>query len=661
MPLGNSSTAHPASGSTEPRRPGAVRGRLESWLLPAKSPPLGLGLVVAAAVVALETAGVEVLHTLHPASPPHVELYLLGVLALTIVWGARIGVVTALASTVVFNYFEIPPAGLHLTLHQDLERLVIFLVVALGGSALASVARSHAVEAQQRAEEADVAAGLARIILGHDDPQPALGAGSRYLAARFGLPWTRIELDDGHPPGDAAGGLVLDLTEGQHRLARLRLPYSTPPAVRDRLRDRLGPPLVAILRTALDRQDLIRTLRASQRRTGALLAQQGALRRVATMVAAGGPPAEVFAAVTAELHHLFRGFSTALVRYQPDRTAAAFVSERDEHGHLRPVGPGLPVAGENIVSTIERTGGAARVDYATATGPIAERARARGFRCGAGVPIVVEGELWGVALIMSTRPDSLPSDAEVRLQAFTGLVATAIANAENRGELIASRRRLVTAADEARRRIERDLHDGAQQRIVSLALGLRMAEGTELADQPAARRLLSSTVQSLTEIHQDLSELARGIHPALLTQGGICPVLRALARRSPVPVELDVRVKSRLPERVEVAVYYVVSESLTNVVKHARATLASVIVAAQDERVMLSVRDDGVGGARCGTGTGIIGLRDRVEALGGRLSVRSPLGEGTTVTAEIPVGDVHPAAGSGSRSAPQRVDAASTR
>ncbi|GAB3844539.1 hypothetical protein GCM10027610_059190 [Dactylosporangium cerinum] len=359
---------------------------------------------------------------------------------------------------------------------------------------------------------------------------------------------------------------------------------------------------------------------------------------MATMVATGGSPAAVFAAVTAELHGLFPGFHTALLRYESDRTVTA-ISERDERGRPLSDHPRLPVEGENIVSTILRTRRTARVDYDTATGPIAMEQRSRGIHLGLGVPIVVDGELWGVTLVMSHRPEPIPDAAERRLFAFTELVATTIANTENRARLISSRARLVTAADDARRGIERDLHDGPQQRIVSLALRLRMAEELACNDLPAARQLLSEAVRSLTEIHESMTDLARGIHPALLTQGGIGPMLRKLARRSIVPVELRLKVPKRLPERAEVAVYYVVSEALTNISKHARASEACVAVESDARSVWLSIHDDGIGGARPGGGMGLVGLRDRVEALGGRFSVASPPAAGTTLTAEIPLAE----------------------
>ncbi|WP_238008585.1 GAF domain-containing protein [Dactylosporangium sp. AC04546] len=603
----------------------AVRRWLMRWLLPATPPPLTLGVAVVAAVVTLETAGLVLIRAAGLENQPSAPVYALGVLALSTVWGARLGVVAALASTAGYSLCLAAPSGVHLTLLGDLQRFVALALVAVVSGGLANLARSLTADS-------DTAAEVARVILGAQELPDGLRAGSRFLAARLGLPSASIELGDA-PPGPGViplGGL-----------GRLVVPPATPPATVDRLRDSLHPALTGILGSAVVRHELLDTLRDSQQATQALLAEQAALRRVATLVAAGGRPGEVIEAVTAELHHLFPGFHTGLLRYEPGGTVTA-VSERDEDGRLLPERPGLPIAGENIVGTILRTRRTARFDYDTATGPIAEQVRALGVHRGVGVPIVVEGELWGVTLVLSYQPEPVPADAEARLQAFTELVATAIANAENRARLAASRVRLVTAADDARRRIERDLHDGAQQRIVALALRLRIAEESALGERPAVRQLLSETVACLNEIHQSVSDLARGIHPALLTQGGVCPMLRTLARRSVVPVELRVQVPQRLPERVEVAVYYVVSEALTNVTKHAGASVACVTVTADDRRVWLAVRDDGTGGADLAGGTGLTGLRDRVEALSGRLTVVSPPARGTTLTAEIPLTEPDP-------------------
>ena len=258
-----------------------------------------------------------------------------------------------------------------------------------------------------------------------------------------------------------------------------------------------------------------------------------------------------------------------------------------------------------------------------------------------GVPISVEGRLWGVVTVSSTREESLPADTEARLAGFTELVATAIANAESQAQLTASRARIVAAADTARRRIERDLHDGAQQRLISLALRLRVAKA---AAPPGAGELvaqLDSLVTEATGTLDELRELASGIHPVVLADGGLAAALKVLARRSAVPVELDVRVAGRLPEQIEVAAYYVVAEALTNAAKHAQASTVTVTVdttpADRSDLLQVEVRDNGRGGAELTLGTGLLGLKDRVEALGGAITVESPRGKGTTLRVTLPI------------------------
>jgi signal transduction histidine kinase len=220
---------------------------------------------------------------------------------------------------------------------------------------------------------------------------------------------------------------------------------------------------------------------------------------------------------------------------------------------------------------------------------------------------------------------------------FTELVATAIANAESQEVLRASRARIVAASDQTRRRIERDLHDGVQQRLVSLTLALRAAESgipdglDELVEE------LSQVAAGLGGVLEDLREISRGIHPAILAEGGLAPALKTLARRSAIPVDLDVQVPGRLPDRFEVATYYSVSEVLTNAAKHSEASVVRVDVLTRDGTLRVSLRDDGVGGADPTGGSGLVGLRDRVEALGGSLSLRSPRGEGTALVIELPL------------------------
>jgi signal transduction histidine kinase len=274
--------------------------------------------------------------------------------------------------------------------------------------------------------------------------------------------------------------------------------------------------------------------------------------------------------------------------------------------------------------------------YADTSGALGTVIRERGLRSGVGTPVIVADRLWGVLIAASTSERRLPSDLEARLADFTDIAATAVANAENRADLAASRARIVATADETRRRIERDLHDGAQQRLVALALELRAAQAMLPPELGELEVELSRVAEGLTSVLDELRETARGIHPAILADGGLEPALKTLARRSPIPVELAVQVDVRLPERIEVATYYIVSETLTNAAKHAHASIVHVGVEGVDGVVRVSVRDDGAGGADSARGSGLIGLRDRVEALGGAIEVESPLGAGTSVHVELP-------------------------
>jgi signal transduction histidine kinase len=297
-----------------------------------------------------------------------------------------------------------------------------------------------------------------------------------------------------------------------------------------------------------------------------------------------------------------------------------------------------------VTTLVFQTGRAARMDdYADTTGPIADVAREVGIRASVGVPISVEGRLWGVMISASGRAAALPADTEARLAGFTELVATALANAEARAELAASRARIVAAADDTRRRIERDLHDGAQQRLVSLALQVRAAQAAVPPPLEDLTRSLDHIAVELTGVLDELREIARGIHPAVLAKGGLRPALKVLARRSPVPVRLEVRVDERHRESIEMATYFVVAEALTNAAKHADASVVDVEVDSHDGILGIRIRDDGRGGANPGEGSGLVGLKDRVEALGGRLSVQSPPGAGTSVLVELPLGEALPA------------------
>jgi signal transduction histidine kinase len=363
---------------------------------------------------------------------------------------------------------------------------------------------------------------------------------------------------------------------------------------------------------------------------------EAALRRVATLVARGGPAEELFAAVTEEVGRLLPVDFAAMGRFESDGTMTT-VGGWGRTALLFPVGVRRSLEGRSVSLIVAQTGRSARLDsYAEATGPAAALAREIGVRSSVGTPVLVAGRLWGVMIVASIE-DPLPPDTESRVGDFTELLATAIANAENRAEIAASRARMVAAADETRRQIERDLHDGAQQRLVSLGLGLRAARA---AVPPALGELdgqLSRVAEGLARVQDELREFARGIHPAILAEGGLAPALKTLARRAAIPVELDVRTQSRLPERVEVATYYVVSEALANVVKHADAKLVHVELETVDRLLRLFVSDDGTGGADPTRGSGLVGLKDRVEALGGTIAVKSPPGAGTSLLVELPL------------------------
>jgi len=361
--------------------------------------------------------------------------------------------------------------------------------------------------------------------------------------------------------------------------------------------------------------------------------EQAALRRVATLVAHAAPPREVLAAVTEEAARLLDTPHASMSRYEPDgatRVAAAW-------GNTLPVGTRVGFGGQNVNTLVFETCRPARVDnYDDASGAAAEGARKLGIRASVGVPISVEGRLWGVMFVAFTRQEPLPPDTEARLAGFTELIGTAIANAEAQAALTASRARIVVAADDARRRIERDLHDGIQQRLVALGLELRVAQSSLPAELPELQTRIGRVAGEVTGVIDELREIARGIHPAILSEGGLGPALRTLARRCAIPVELDIRIDTRPEDRIEVAAYYVVSEALTNTTKHARASHAQVTVKQRDAVLCLSICDDGVGGADPAGGSGLIGLRDRVQALGGSIEVSSPPGAGTTILVELP-------------------------
>ena len=376
----------------------------------------------------------------------------------------------------------------------------------------------------------------------------------------------------------------------------------------------------------------------AEQRLRELADTQASLRRLAMLVARGESPEAVFAAVTREALRHFGNGTARMIRFELDGTATLVANEGTTAPHVR-VGKhweGYPPTG--LTATVLRTGRAARVDdYRDVPG--GEPYLAEGLRSAVAMPVHVNGRLWGMIAVGSGQ-GPLPADTEQRMTEFTELVATAVANAQSRAELMTSRARIVAASDEARRRIERDLHDGAQQRLVALALKLRMAAEPS-TQRGELRTEMADAAAELMGVIDDLREISRGIHPAILSEAGLRPALRALGRRSAVPVELDVRVDSRLSEPVEAGAYYVVSEMLANAAKHARASVVEVGAETSGGTLRVRVRDDGIGGADPVRGSGLLGLKDRIEALGGTFSVHSPVGRGTTVTCELPVTAVY--------------------
>jgi PAS domain S-box-containing protein len=380
-------------------------------------------------------------------------------------------------------------------------------------------------------------------------------------------------------------------------------------------------------------RDLSEQKRA-ERNLRELAEEQAALLRVATLVAEGARPDDVFAAVTKEVAQLLDVPMVEMVRYDSERSATTVA---DWGPVPYPPGTPMPIEGPSVTRLVLDTGRPARIDdYDVLSGTLAELSRELGIRSAVGVPILVEGQVWGAIMPASTDLP-LPADTEVRLAHFTELISTAISNAATRAELIASRARIVAAGDEARRRLERNLHDGTQQRLVALGLDIEALK-SKYALSPMKDEL-NRLQHDLDSVLEDIREISHGLHPALLSQAGLKSAIKALARRSPGRVELDLAVDQRLPASIEIAAYYVVSEALANSAKHAAASLVRVVGGVADDRLRMTISDDGVGGAVFEAGSGLTGLVDRVEALGGRITLESRRGAGTTIAMILPLAD----------------------
>ena len=362
--------------------------------------------------------------------------------------------------------------------------------------------------------------------------------------------------------------------------------------------------------------------------------QQGALRRVATLVARGAAADEVFGAVCEETGRVIGASNVNLAHFTPDGVNMTMAGWSLRGNHI-PAGAVLPLDGNASDEIVRRTGVPARVDsYEGVAGELAATLRALGIRSEIAAPVVVDGEVWGALIAGTDQDEPFPADTEQRVASFAELIATAISNATTRSELIASRARIVSAAYAARRRLARDIHDGAQQRLVAALMSLQLADERLGVEPEAARPLLEEALEHTREGLAELRELAAGMHPSILTNRGLRSAARALADRSALPVEVDVP-DQRWPADLEAAAYFVIAEALTNVAKHARAASARVSAFEGGGALTIEVSDDGVGGADGGGGSGLLGLRDRVEALGGRLSIESPPGQGTRLRATL--------------------------
>jgi signal transduction histidine kinase len=609
-----------------------VHARLTSLLRQA-SPSQTAGFLAAAACVAVESFLVYVLRQVSSPAPFGV-IYLIGVLVVSTVWGLAAGLVTAMVSCLAYTYFHLPPSG-HWTVltGADWVPILVFLTTAVLAAFIADLARTRAMEAEEYRRTADLAADLAHLLLRSENLCSALPAAAQCLAQALDLRYAAIEPEV--VPADEHH-VALPLRDGSIQIATLLVPVDLPEPALRRLREHVVPSLQNLLSTARSREAVGNALQASFEDLGRVTEEQAALRRVATLVACGAHPSEVFNAVTSEMGRILVAQHIKMFRYESDATMA-LLSSWDEHGResFVPVAANVPIKEEVLARRVWRTGKPVRLDRYVGTGQITRYLCERGIRSGVGCPIMVENQLWGTITSFSIAEEQ-PEATEERMAQFIELLGTAIANAQSRAELTASRARIIAAADETRRRIERDLHDGTQQRLVMLGLELRAAEAIA---PPELKAQLSHTVDGLTSAVEDLQEISRGLHPAILSKGGLGPALKALVRRSAVPVELNMCPVCSLPEPIETAVYYTVSEALTNVAKHAHASKVQIDLILHGTSLRLSIRDDGVGGADAGHGSGLIGLKDRVMVLGGEMEINSPVGGGTSLLITIPVKD----------------------
>jgi signal transduction histidine kinase len=442
--------------------------------------------------------------------------------------------------------------------------------------------------------------------------------------------------------GGLAGSVLLITLSGVYLTRALVTPVRRAAAMAGRLADgdletRMPQTGVAEI-GALERSfnTMAGSLQASRDELRLLAEEQAALRRVATLVARGVAPDMIFSAVAQEVGQLFDTDYAAVSRFEPDGGSVIVAML----GQVHNVPVGTRMASDEALATtaVRRTGRPARVDesgYSDPSGPVADALRRLGVRSSVASPIFVDGRAWG-AMVVASVGEALPRDTEERMESFTELVGTAIANAESRAELAASRARVVATADDTRRRLVRDLHDGAQQRLVQTVIALKMArQAFGDVDGPAIE-LVDEAVEHAESASAELRDLAHGILPAALRHGGLRAGVDQLVSQAQLPVSVDVAVE-RLPPAVEATAYFIIAEALTNTAKHAHAHRAHIAALVEGDTLRLEIRDDGQGGARSGTGTGLLSLRDRAGAMNGTLTIDSPPGAGTTVAVTMPI------------------------
>ncbi|HEX3545225.1 MAG TPA: PAS domain S-box protein [Mycobacterium sp.] len=638
--------------------------RLPWQLVRPKTPSLRLGIAVAAFFIVVESLVVGLINVLTNHATGGVgTIYLLGVVVVSALWGFGLAMTTSVASAIAFLYVRNWPGGGFVVLGLQSELVIaVFVVIALVASALAGLARMG-----ERFFD------LSSDLLCITSPDRVIRVNPAFTRI---LGYSRDELES-----RPYTGLIVPEDQARVRAALEQLADSTEPVrlenrviCRDGSRRWIEWSIVwhrglhyAVGRDVTERrreQDALHQAQAAVEASrdelsvvveqqAALAEQQTALRRVTMAIAQGASPSEVFAAVAEEMAQCLHVENASVMRYESGNAAVvlavAALGPRTEV-LTEAVGTRLTLDGDNTAMMTLHTGRPARMEsFENATGSLAEAVRGMGLCSGVSVPIVVGGRVWGTAGAGSARP--MPPGIEARMADFADLVATSIANAATRDELIAtrdeliaardeliaSRARIVAAADDARRRLERDLHDGAQQRLVTLRLQARMAEAAAPAELDVLRSQLSDLASGLNVVSTELQEISRGIHPAILSEGGLAPALRTLARRCPIPANIDVLVEGRLREPIEVAAYYVVAEALTNAAKYSRASEVQVCAEINDDDLCLSIQDNGIGGADSHKGSGLIGLKDRVEVLGGHMHIVSPPESGTSLRVTIPL------------------------